>query len=266
MKLALYQFAPEFGEWEKNAAKVRSAVSGVDCDLLVLPELAFTGYQFVSSEEVSNFAEPIPDGATCRALIELAREAGCHIVCGLPERAGGRFYNSAVLVGPEGFVGRYRKAHLFCDEKLWFAPGDTGFNVFKAGGARVGIIICFDWLFPEATRILALKGAQIVLQPANLVLPWCQKIALARAWENRIFFVTANRTGVEERGGLEALRFTGQSQVAAPDGEVLFRLGEDEEALKVADIDPARADAKEVTRRNDILGDRRPELYSPLTE
>ena len=266
MRLALYQFAPVFGEWEFNLNKVRSSVSGVDCDLLVLPELALTGYQFVSSEELSQFAEPIPEGATCSALIELADEAGCHIVCGLPEKAGDTFYNSAVLVGPEGYIGKYRKVHLFCDEKLWFAPGNTGFEVLNVGGTKIGIIICFDWIFPEATRILALKGAQGILQPANLVLPWCQKVALARAWENRVFFVTANRTGIEKRGNLEELRFTGQSQAVTPDGELLFRLGEDEEALKIIEIDPTLADMKDVTPRNNILTDRRPELYSPLTE
>lgn len=266
MKIAVYQYAPVFAERELNIDRLRSALSGVDCDLLVLPELALTGYQFTSLEELSQLAEPVPDGDTCRAIEGLAREAGCHIVCGLPERAGDRFYNSVILVAPGGYAGKYRKAHLFCDEKLWFTPGDTGFEVHQAGNVRVGMIICFDWIFPEATRILALKGAQVVLQPANLVLPWCQTIALARAWENRVFFVTANRTGVEKRGDFDELRFTGQSQVVTPDGELLFRLGEDEECLKVVEIDPAQADIKDVTPRNNVIADRRPELYSALTE
>lgn len=266
MRLAVYQFAPRFGEKKENLERVRGAVSGLECDLLVLPELTLTGYQFTSREELAGLAEPVPDGWTCAALSEMAAGLGCHIICGLAEDAGERYFNSAVLVGPGGLVGTYRKAHLFCEEKSWFTPGDSGFNVFDAGDVRVGMIICFDWLFPEAARILTLRGAQVIAHPANLVLPWCQKIALARAWENRVFFVTVNRTGAEQRGTLGRLEFTGQSQVVTPDGEILFRLGEDEEALKVVEFDPADANDKMATEYNDVLGDRRTELYGPLVE
>ena len=179
MKLAVFQFTPHFGEKEANIEKLRGATSGLDCDLLVLPEFALTGYQFTSREEVAAAAEPVPGARTCDALAELAARLECHIVCGLPEESGGEYFDSAVLVGPRGYAGKYRKAHLFHEEKLWFSPGDTGFEVFDTGAVRIGVIICFDWLFPEATRILALKGAQVVVQPANLILPWCQKVALA---------------------------------------------------------------------------------------
>jgi predicted amidohydrolase len=266
VKLAVYQFAPRFGEWEANLDSVRGAVSGVECDLLVLPELALTGYQFTSREELASLAEPVPGGRTCAALAEIAADKNCHIVCGLPEEADSSFFNRAVLVGPEGFIGTYRKAHLFFEEKLYFTPGDSGFGVFDTGTARIGMIVCFDWLFPEATRVLALRGAQIVVQPANLVLPWCQEVALARSCENRVFFVTANRTGSESRGGKRELRFTGQSQVVTPTGNLLFRLAQDEETLKLVEIDPSVADNKAVTVHNDIFGDRRTELYGPLVE
>jgi predicted amidohydrolase len=266
MRLALYQFCPEFGEKEANLDKVRSALSGVDCDLLVLPELALTGYLFNSLDELAEMAEPIPGGITCEVLAELASSANCHVVCGMPEELAGRYFNSAVLVGPGGYVGTYRKSHLFLDEKSLFSPGDTGFVVYDIGCARIGIIICFDWIFPEATRILALRGAQIVVQPANLVLPWCQQVALARAWENRVFFLTANRTGSERSDALGELVFTGQSQLISPEGEILFRLDSEEEALQVVEIDSGLADIKEVNERNHVLRDRRTDLYGPLLE
>jgi len=264
MKLAIYQFAPLFGQIDKNIETVRQAVSGKDFDILILPELAFTGYQFVSSDEVAELSEEVPGGPTCRAVEEIAAEKSCYVVFGLPEKSGGDVFNSAALIGPNGFIGKYRKAHLFYEEKLWFKPGDTGFHVFDIGLARIGIIICFDWIYPEASRILMLKGAQVIVQPANLVLPWCQKIALARAWENRVFFVTANRTGQEERGGREPLDFTGQSQAVAPSGELLFRMAENEQALHIIDVDPSLADNKQVTLHNDIMKDRRTDLYGPL--
>lgn len=266
MKLALYQYAPKFAQKQANLDKVRAALSSLDCDLLILPELALTGYQFTSVEETADLSEPVPDGHTCGSLVRLAASANCHIICGLPENARGTLYNSAVLVGPGGYVGTYRKAHLFCEEKSWFAPGDTGFQVFDIGLTRVGILICFDWLFPEAARILAIKGAQIIAHPSNLVLPWCQKVALARAFENKVFFATTNRTGTEARGGRTEMKFTGQSQVVTPGGEILFRLTEDEEAIKVVEIDPAEADNKAATPRNNIFTDRRTKLYHPLLD
>lgn len=266
MKLAVYQFAPDFGEKEANLRKIQDAVSGIECDLLVLPELALTGYQFISLEEIEELSENVPDGTTCEALGELACETGGHVICGLAEKAGDEYFNCAVLVGSDGVVGRYRKAHLFMDEKKWFAQGDSGFEVFDIGTVRVGVIICFDWLFPEVTRILALRGAQVVVQPANLILPWCQQIALARAWENKVYFVTTNRTGSENRGDRGELRFTGQSQVVTPSGELLFRLGEEESALKIVEIEPTLADDKSATELNDIFKDRRLDLYGPLLD
>lgn len=266
MKIAVYQFAPAFGKKTENLDRFRQDLSSLECDLVVLPEMAFTGYQFVSQEEVASLAEGVPNGETCVALVELAIRNRCFIVCGLPEKANGKFYNTAILVGPEGFIGKYRKLHLFFEEKKLFTPGDTGFEIFNIGLAKIGIMICFDWIFPEAARILSLKGAQIIVQPANLVLPWCQKVALARALENKVFFLTANRTGVECRGDKDELKFTGQSQIVSPSGEILFRLGEDEEAGKVVEIDPSDADNKQVTPYNHVLDDRRPELYGRIVE
>src|SRR5207302_2067138 len=198
-------------------------LSTVECDLMVLPELFNTGYQFVSVDEVRALAEEIPGGPTTERLRKLAAERRTHVVAGLAERAGNRLFNSAVLVGPGGLIGVYRKTHLFFEENLFFSPGDTGFPVFDIGPARVGLMVCFDWFFPESARTLALKGAQVIAHPSNLVLPWAPEGMKIRSLENRVFSATADRVG-SERG----LGFIGSSQVVAPNGELYFRLSRDQ--------------------------------------
>jgi predicted amidohydrolase len=227
----------------------------------VLPELFASGYQFVSREEVQSLAEPVPGGATTTWLIEVARRESMQLVAGLPERHGGRCYNSAVLVGPSGVIGLYRKAHLFYEETLVFSPGDTGFQVWDIGMAKVGVLICFDWFYPEAARTLALKGAEILCHPANLVLPHCPDAMVTRCLENRVFGVTANRIGFEERGGKARLTYIGQSEIVSPRGGILHRASGDQEELHVLEIDPADARDKSLNPYNDLLRDRRRHLY-----
>lgn len=265
MKAGFYQFSPLFGRKDDNFRKVSSAVNGVEMDLLVLPEFFATGYQFVSSDEVAELSEPIPDGNTTSFLLGLAKNRGLYIVAGLPEVDVGSFYNSAVIVGPEGFIGMYRKTHLYYEEKLYFSPGDTGFKVWNTELGRIGIMICFDWFFPESMRTLALMGADVVAHPSNLVLPHCPRSMPVRCLENRVFAVTANRTGLEDRKRGESLAFIGQSQVLSHDGQVLARAEEEEEVIMHADIDTARARDKSLNRLNDLFKDRRPEMYDQLT-
>lgn len=260
MKVGVLQFSPEFGAKEKNLTRVETLLHNADADLIVLPELFTTGYLFLSSEELKGFAEPIP-GETTRRLGVVAKNNNFSIVAGIAERASGRCYNSAVLVRPDGSFQVYRKAHLFRDEKFIFAAGDGPLVVFDVRGAKIGMLICFDYIFPEATRTLVLKGAQIICHPANLVLPvYGQEVPRTRAIENRVFFVTANRFGGEERGD-KKINFTGESQVVNPKGEVLFRAAPAGEVLKIIEIDPAEADNKKVTELNDLLLDRRTDLY-----
>ena len=183
------------------------------------------------------------------------------IVAGLPERAGAACYNSAVVVGPSGFVGCYRKTHLFFEETLFFAPGDTGFQVWDIGSAKIGVMICFDWYYPEAARTLALKGAEIICHPSNLVLPDCPDSMPVRCRENRVFAVTSNRIGIEARGGKNPLTFIGNSEIVAPRGTILHRAPRDQKELHVVEIDPAEARNKALTPYNDLLRDRRESLY-----
>jgi predicted amidohydrolase len=261
MRVGFYQYEPQFGEVAKNLDAVAAALEQTEADLIVLPELFASGYQFVSQDEVMQLAETVPDGPTTRRLIELAKRRRMVIIGGLPERAGDVCYNSAVVVGPSGFIGCYRKTHLFFEETLFFTPGDTGFQVWDIGSAKIGVMICFDWYYPEAARTLALKGAEIVCHPSNLVLPDCPDSMPIRCLENRVFAITCNRIGSEARGGKEPLKFIGNSEVVAPRGAILHRAPRDHEELCVVEIDPAEARNKALTAYNDLLRDRREALY-----
>lgn len=265
MKAGFYQFDPVFGEKHKNIARAADALKDAKAELVVLPEFFATGYQFISQDEVARLAEPIPCGDTTGALVDLSRKYGTFLVAGLPERDGDRFYNSAVLTGPGGFIGLYRKTHLFFEEKLWFSPGDTGFKVFPTEIGAIGIMICFDWFFPESMRVLALKGAEVIAHPANLVLPHCPSAMPIRCLENKVYAVTANRTGSEQRKEGAPLHYIGMSRVVAPDGTVCAQAPGREESLTVADIDPLKARNKSLNPYNDLFNDRRPEMYGYLS-
>ena len=263
MNIGTVQSSPLFGEVEGNLAGCFDLMSPHSADLWVLPELFATGYQFLDASETKEFAEPIPSGKTTQALIAYAAENECFIVAGLPELDSDKIYNAAILVGPDGFLSRYRKIHLFYKEKLNFSPGDLPFGVVDIGIARIGMMICFDHLFPESARSLALQGADVIAHPANLVLPdLAQRTMSIRALENGVFTVTANRVGTEARGD-ESLTYTGQSQVVAPNGKALVQLSQDQVEAAVVEIDIAEARDKAITKHNDKLADRRPDLYRP---
>jgi predicted amidohydrolase len=262
MKVGYFQFDPVFSEVKRNLDHVSKRLERVECDLLVLPELFNTGYQFVSAKEAHDLSEEVPGGPSTVRLIELARLRGMHVVAGLAERVGERVYNSAVVVGPSGLIGVYRKTHLFAEETLWFTPGDTGFPVFDIGRARVGVMVCFDWFYPESARTLALKGADIIAHPSNLVLPHCPDSMVTRCLENRVFAITCNRIGSEERGGKKKLTYIGHSEVVTPAGKILQRAQPDQEALTVVEIDPTEARDKKINPYNDLLAGRRPDFYS----
>jgi len=261
IKAGFYQSNPIFGEKRINLHKAIDAIKDINADLIVLPEFFNSGYQFVSNDEVADLSEPVPNGDTTTALANLSSEKKMYIVAGLPERDGDNFYNSAILTGPEGYIGLYRKTHLFFEEKLFFTPGDTGFKVWDTKVGRIGIMICFDWFFPESMRTLALIGADIVAHPSNLVLPYCPHAMPFRCLENKIFAITANRIGTECRKENQPLRFIGMSQISSPQGNILFRASEDKEELHIVDIEPEISKIKSINPYNDLFKDRRPEFY-----
>jgi len=260
MKVGFVQFEPVFGDIGRNIEKAEQLLGGTEAELVVLPELFNTGYVFTSREEAVALSESIPGGKTTAALSRIAREKGIHIVAGLAERAGDNIYNSAVLVSPAGHQGTYRKTHLFNEETIWFTSGDRGFQVYDIGNCRIGIMICFDWFFPESMRILALQGADIICHPANLVLPFCQDAMVTRCLENRVYAITANRTGVETRGG-KSFRYTGRSQITAPGAQILYRGGTETDEVGVAELDLAVVRDKKINAFNDLFADRRKDYY-----
>ncbi len=264
MKIGYVQMMPELGEVAGNLQKIRGMVCGVEADLLVLPEMCTTGYLFLTRDELRGVAEPVPGGPTTRFFQELAGDSGMHLVFGMVEEAGGNIYNASVVVDPSAKVHTtYRKLQLFFNEKDLFTPGDRRPFVHTVGDAKIGQMICFDWIFPEVARCLALEGAEIICHSANLILPYAQGASVTRAIENRVFFVVANRVGKEERGG-ECLEFTGQSQIVDPTGQVLVKSDETSEEVRVVEVHLPTARDKLVTPRNHLFGDRRPEMYGAL--
>jgi len=265
MSVALVQFAPAYLDPDTNRKRVRRLLASVSADLVVVPELFTSGYYFRSEDDVDAVSEQVP-GPTSEALSAWAREMGAVIVAGFPEREGVKRYNSAVIVSPDGVEGTYRKVHLFNEEKRWFAPGNKGFGVYDfttIGGTAytLGVMICFDWYFPESARTLALKGADIIAHPSNLVLPHCPNSMPIRARENHVFTVTANRYG-EETKEEDTLRFIGESSMCAPNGDVIHRAAETGDEVFVTAIRPSAARERSINAYNNIFADRKPDAYA----
>lgn len=255
MKVGVLQFAPKFKAKEENLTRIEKFITNVSVDGIVLPELATTGYAFESKAELIPFAEPIP-GPTTDRLSKLAASSGMWIVFGMAELYNENIYNSCVFISQGQKLYKYRKIHLFRDEKFIFTPGDSPFQVLSIDNVKFGLLVCFDWIFPEATRSLALQGAQIICHPANLILPYCQLGMRTRAVENGVFIITANRTG-EEQG----MKFTGKSQVVNPRGEVILKFTSKDQCVKVVEIQPDDALNKNITEHNHLFKDRRKEFY-----
>lgn len=265
LKVGYYQFCPRFGQIDLNLQRVVSALRVTEADLIVLPELAFTGYCFRDRAELATLAEDPRASATIDALVALCRERELYLVTGFAEKHADRYFNSALLLGPPGVLHTYRKLHLFGMEKDCFDQGDLPLEVDSVHGVKLGMMVCFDWIFPEVARLLTLAGADLICHPANLVLTYCQQAMTVRCIENLVFAVTANRHGTETRPHAE-FAFTGQSQIVAPRGEVLHRAPADRDELYVVAIDVEQARNKHLTDQNDVLTDRRPAFYHGLCE
>lgn len=263
VRVGFLQFAPRFGRVAENLKRVCAALRRASADLVVLPELAFTGYFFRDRRQALDLAEDPAASPTIASLAALCRERGFGLVTGFAEKRGDKVFNSALLIEGDGVAHTYRKLHLFDREKEWFDPGDRALETVAWRGLHLGLMVCFDWAFPEVARILALQGADLLCHPSNLVLAHCQQAMLTRCLENGVFAVTANRCGSETRGGT-TLTFTGRSQVAGPRGELLHRARADGEEVFVTPLDVLQARDKTLTAHNDRWTDRRPEHYGFL--
>ena len=259
MKVGYIQNSPIFGEKKKNFAQIENLIKDTKADLIILPELFATGYTFVSKEEASSLAEDI-NGPTSQFLMQLSNDTRAIIVGGFAEKDKDKVYNSALMVYKDKIIGIYRKIHLFNREKLWFSPGDEPFKIFEVNNVKIGMMICFDWIFPESMRSLSLLGAEIIAHSANLVLPYCQKAMETFCLVNRVFAITANRIGLEKRGDDEFI-FTGASQITAFNGDVLSSAPVNEIFLDIVKIEIKQARNKSLNKFNDLIKDRRPKFY-----
>lgn len=261
LKVVAIQFNPAFLDLEFNRNKIESlikkAVGKKDPTLIVLPELAFSGYNFESEDQVVLTGETIPTSESCQVLEKLATDYGIFIMSGINEKTEEGYYNAVVVFGPKGYILTYRKLQLYAQEKEFFLPGDLPLPTFNIETYRVGIMVCFDWFFPEIPRSLALAGADIVCHPMNAVIPDGAYMGdTFHAKWNRIFVVLANRIG-EERD----LKFIGRSTIIDPTGMVLRQASVDKEEIISAVINPLQARNKELNRWNQLFSDRRPEFY-----
>jgi len=251
MRVGFIQMNPRFLRVEENVDRALRLLERSRADLMVLPELFNTGYNFSSRRQIEKVAERIPSGYTSQKLLEVSRDRDMTIVAGLAERRGASLYNSAIIAR-SGRAFTYRKVHLFFNEKKFFKPG----NEFKVFG-DLGVMICFDWFFPESARTLMLKGAKIIAHPSNLVLPFCPHAMKTRCIENRVFAVTADRIGRERD-----LKYIGRSEIVDTKGRILYCASSNREEVVVRKIDLRDASSKRMTRSNDIILDRRPEVYA----
>jgi len=235
--------------------------------LAIFPECAVSGYCFDSAEEALEVAEPVPGPATA-ALVAIADRLNLQLVVGMLERAGGRLYNVAALVGPSGLIGIYRKIHLpFLGVDRFTAHGRDGFQVYDTSLARIGVNICYDCSFPESARVMMLGGADLIALPTN----WPESggcavpdfVVPTRALENKVYYAAVNRVGTE-RG----VKFIGRSSIVDPYGKTLAAASDSEQML-LAEINPALSRDKHIVRipgEHEIhrLNDRQPDQYGPL--
>lgn len=272
MQISAVQTDVTIADWDANLATLRRYVAAeteAGSQLIVFPECFVSGYCFESREEAIQHAQPV-DGPFTESVAQLCHEHQCCVTFGMVERADRDLFNTAVLVGPQGVVGSYRKIHLpWLGVDRFTTPGDRPFEVLEAGGIRIGMLICYDAGFPEAVRTLALDGADLVILPTNWP-PGAEQLAEyainTRAMENSVYFLAANRVG-SERG----FDFIGSSRICDPAGRTLTAADHTNECALRARIDPEQARRKRYTRVPgqhiiDRFADRRPEMYGRLCD
>ncbi|MFI0538162.1 nitrilase family protein [Streptomyces sp. WSLK1-3] len=271
---AAVQFDPQVGvqNKEKNLSRTLDLINEAadnGATLIVLPELANTGYAFTTREEAYAHAEEVPSGPSCQAWADLAHSRQLYVVAGLSERSGEQLFDTAVLIGPDGFIGKYRKTHLWDREKLIFTPGDLGYPVFDTRIGRIGLLVCWDIWFPEVPRLLAVQGADVICSVNNWV--WtppplfdesgkCMAayLTMTASHVNNVFFVAADRVGTE-RGG----KFLGCSLITGTNGWPVGQIASPvDETIIYGDLDVVSARSAPIwNQHNDLPRDRRTDLY-----
>lgn len=257
MKIAQIQFSPLLGEIEQNTANVKRLINKcTDSKLIILPELSDTGYNFIDKKHALQVSKQIEENPFVAMLQEQSIKLNTHIVAGVSEKRIDKLYNSSILISPKGIIGKYCKIHLFMNEKDIFEEGEGELNIFEIDGFRIGVLICFDYLFSDVWSVLAQKGADIIVHPSNLVTYNAFKVVPALAIMNKVFIATTNRIG-NDRG----LEFAGKSFLCNPSGEIISEASPQNEEILFSEIDPNISRDKMITARNHVFDDRRPEKY-----
>jgi predicted amidohydrolase len=270
IRVAAVQMEPMLGRVGRNLERIVSGLehaSNEGAKLAVFPECALSGYAFQGREEGHAHAVAV-DGPEVDAIARVAGSTGCGCIFGFLERDGRKLYNSCAIVGPGGVLGTYRKIHLpYLGIDAHADPGDGPLAVHEVNGLRIGVLICYDGSFPEASRVLALLGADLIALPTN----WptysecaAEHMIPTRAMENTVYVMAVNRVGVES-----GFRFIGASSIADPSGTILAKAGDSAEVTLFAEIDAGKSRTKHLVRvpgRHEInrIADRRPAFYGPL--
>ena len=266
IKLALAQIEAKRENKKENLRKIQeftNKAKNQGANLIIFPELSLTGY--FMRDQVYEMAETLP-GPSSRIIQDLAKETGLHIIFGMPElseRAKATIFNTAVLVGPKGLIGKYRKmylpTHSVFEEKRYFRPGNQVAS-FGTSLGNIGLCICYDLFFPEVCRLTRLKGAQLIVaisaSPA-VRRSYFEILTVARALENTAFLAYVNLAGIEE-----GLQFWGGSRVAGPNGDLIAKARYDVEDLVICNID--FGDMKTAEASIPTLKDLRPEIFAEL--
>ncbi len=262
LKLAQIQFAPQLGGQQNNLNKVEELIGKAEqADFIILPELANSGYNFTDRKHALALASAVEKSEFVEMLREISRKQNQYIVSGFHEKDGNELFNTSLFISPNGEIGKYRKIHLFMNEKQIFSKGNLGLPVFQTDDFTMGMLICFDYLFPEIWRIMALKEVEFIAHPSNLVTNKAFKIVPAQAAINRFFVFTTNRIG-SERG----ISFAGKSFAVDTEGDVISEALPDKEEILITEFNPSLAHNKMITEKNHVLYDRFPDDYNEFIQ
>jgi len=262
MIISVIQFNPVFGAKKDNLKRMENLFNQANGEIIVFPELSTTGYDFQNREEIASLSEDFK-GETYDFFNKLSQNTNKIICYGFAEKFNDKLFNSAACIFPEENSNTvYRKSHLFYREKLYFDESTDGFIVvnFPPKDISIGLMICYDWRFPESARTLALKGADLIVCPSNLVTDVWHISMPSRALENKVYLAVANRIGNENRNN-EDLKFKGESAIYSFNGQIISKATPNEEEIIEAEIHPNLTRNKKFNDLNDIFFDRRPELY-----
>jgi len=264
VKVAAVQIEPRLDEEDRILEKICNLIKSTAAEgasLIVFPELSLTGLMKTTSE--------IVPGPSTEVLATIAKEVGVYVVIGLLEKHKEKFYNTALLIGPSGIVGKYRKIHPWypSEDQIPVEPGDVGYPVFKTNIGNIGMMVCYDAWFPEPARVLALKGAEIIAVPSITGLHSAfDYILRTRALENHVWIVGANGIAALEEEGI-VWRVIGRSQIVSIFGEVLAEASSEREETIYATIDVNAATLNKQLlpgsewKKSDLFWARKPKTY-----